>query len=357
MHAVRPHAPRLLLVSMYPLDRGRWGPTVRIAHLRDELAALTRLDVVSGYRGRRRLALVRYAASGRLRGLDGIYVESSTFLPAEADIAFLGLARGLGIPVLTYVRDAYQLFPDYAAQDGRRPLRRRIAAAAFRPALWALRRVSSRIAAPTDGLARAVLGERHGGLLLPPGAPPPVEVPRAEGAADLLFVGNAAHADHGVDRLVAAVRHVRAEGTPVGLTVVCRPGEEPPGEPPEWLRIERGDVAEIHALLPRIVATVIPRPRSAYNDLALPVKLMDYLSYGRPLIVTDCLEQARVVRDAEAGIVTGDDPLAIAAGIRQVLTAELPEIERWSRNGHAAARSASWAHRARAIVDALGVDA
>ena len=48
--------------------------------------------------------------SGRLRRLDGIYVEySSSFLPSETDIAFLGLARMLGIPVLTYVRDAYQL--------------------------------------------------------------------------------------------------------------------------------------------------------------------------------------------------------------------------------------------------------
>ncbi|MBW3613049.1 MAG: glycosyl transferase family 1, partial [Chloroflexi bacterium] len=66
---------------MYPLDRGSWGPTVRIGHLRDELTQLVRLDVVAGTRGERRVALARYAVSGRLRGLDGIYVESSSFLP------------------------------------------------------------------------------------------------------------------------------------------------------------------------------------------------------------------------------------------------------------------------------------
>ena len=86
---------------MYPLDQGSWGPTVRISHLRDELSRLVDLDVVAGYRGARRAALVGYAFGGRLRGLDGIYVETSTFLPSEADIAFLGLARALGIPVLS----------------------------------------------------------------------------------------------------------------------------------------------------------------------------------------------------------------------------------------------------------------
>ena len=52
-------------------------------------------------------------ALGTSIGRAGHDVESSSFLPAEADIAFLGLARAMGIPVLTYVRDAYQLFDDY----------------------------------------------------------------------------------------------------------------------------------------------------------------------------------------------------------------------------------------------------
>ena len=92
---------RLLLVSMYPLDAGLWGPTARITRLRDELARLVNLDVIDGYRAQRRPRLWRYALEGRMRGLDGIYVESSTFLPAESDLAFLGLSRALGIPVVT----------------------------------------------------------------------------------------------------------------------------------------------------------------------------------------------------------------------------------------------------------------
>ena len=338
---------------MYPLDQGRWGPTVRIASLRDELGRLAELDVLAGYRPARRLALARYAVSGRLRGLDGIYVESSTFLPAEADIAFLGLARALRVPVLTYVRDAYQLFADYGEA---RSLRGRIGAAAFRPAIRALRAVSSRMAFPTKGLAEAVLGAEADAVLLPPGAPPPADVPRAPDANRLLFVGDARLPAQGADRLIAAVGLVREAGAAAELTVVCRPGQEPPSPHPDWLRIERAEGAGIEALLGDVVATVIPRPKGPYNDLALPIKLFDYLAYGRPLLVTDCIEQARVVNQAGAGVVMGDEPEAMASAIRRVLAAGPDELAAWSAAAHDAARAASWEHRARRIVELLTED-
>jgi hypothetical protein len=338
----------LLLLSMYPLGERTSGPTARIGHVRDELARRVELDVISGYRPRRRARLARYAASGRLRGLDGIYVESSTFLPAEADIAFLGLARGLGIRVVTYIRDAYQLFPDEYPVDG---LRRRAGVVAFRPAVAALRAVSHLLAFPTQGLATAVLGPGAEHVLLPPGAPPPVSIARDPGADRLLLVGDARLPAHGADRLGMAVEMARAAGVAVGLDVVTRPGDEPPGPLPGWLRIHRGSGSEIHALLPGVIATVIPRPRSAYNDLALPVKLFEYLSYGRPLLVTDCVEQARVVADAGAGVVTADDPLAMADAIGQILHAGAAQLDEWSARALVAARAASWERRAARIVE------
>ena len=120
---------------MYPLDEGLLGPTVRITHLREELAAMVRLDVIAGYRQARRAQALGYAFSGRLRGIEGIYVEAASSLPAETDVAFLAMARMLGIPVLTYFRDAYQLFPEDYPTDS---LKRRLSRRAFRPAVQAL---------------------------------------------------------------------------------------------------------------------------------------------------------------------------------------------------------------------------
>ena len=341
---------RLLLVSMYPLDAGLWGPTVRIMQLRDELAKLVDLDIIDGYRAGRRPHLWRYALAGRQRGLDGIYVESSTFLPAESDVAFLGLSRALGIPVITYVRDAYQLFPEAYPRD---TLKRRLAAAAFRPALRAMDAVSSSLAFPTAGLARAVLGPDVNPVLLPPGAPPPVDVPRSPTARRILYVGDAVLPTQGWERLVSAVEIARRAGAEVELDVVSRPGQGPSQPHPSWLRVHRAEGKGIHALLGDVLATAIPRPRNRYNDLALPIKLFDYLSYGRPLLVTDCIEQASLVSGADAGIVTRDDPTAIADGIVRLASAPPEQIARWSSNAADAARAASWEDRARTIVNLL----
>ena len=348
------HRPRLLLLSMYPLDQGSWGATTRIRNMRDALASMVDLDVVSGYRPGRRAALIRYALSGRLRSLDGIYVENSTTLPAEMDIAFLALARSLGIPVLTYIRDAQQLFAEYYAADN---LRRRASRALFLPAMRALGAVSTRIAFPSAGLAGAVLRDPSRAALLPPGARPPVEIPASPDANQLLFVGGLNYPVQGADLLFVAVEIARGRGHPVELTCVSRPHEEPPRPHPTWLHIRRGGPDEIERLLPGVIASVTPRRRSPYNDLAVPIKVLEYLSYGRPLLVTDCEETAAIVRSAECGIVVRDTADELADGIAAVFEASVDRREQWGAAARAAARVNSWEHRARQVLTELGLAA
>ena len=334
---------------MYPLDEGVWGPVSRISNLRDELARLVDLDVIHGDRGRRRAALLRYAFSGRLRGLDGIYVENSSTLPSETDVAFLALARMLGIRVLTYVRDAQYMFDEYYDAS---TLRRRFARRLFLPAVAALRRVSSRVGYPSRGLARAAGDRSPDPLLLPPGSPPPADVPEEPDARSLLFVGGMRLPAHGLDLLEGSVAAVRAAGHDLRVICVSRPGEEPP-DPPSWMRIEHGSRAEIAALLPDVVLTVQPRRRTPYNDLAVPIKVMEYLSYGRPLVVTDCAEQASIVTDADCGIVVDDTVDAMAAGLTHVLEADRATRERWSANARDAAERHSWGRLAERIAGLL----
>ncbi len=335
---------------MYPLDQGLWGATARITHLRSALSELAELEVIAGHRAERRVPLVRFAWSGRLRGLDGIYVENSSTLPSETDIAFLALARALGIPVLTYVRDAQYLFDEYYVAT---TLKRRAAKALFLPAIRLLRRVSSRTAYPSRGLAAAVHDSLPEPLLLPPGSPAPVMVPRNDDAGTLLFVGGMRYAAHGLNLLIGSVERVRAAGHHLSVIVVSRPGEEPPEPRPAWMRVVHASGAGIHALLPEVIATIQPRLRSPYNDLAVPIKVMEYLSYGRPLVVTDCLEQARVVREADAGIVVQDTVDEMAAGLERLLRADAAELDRWSMNAVAAAERSSWTQRATQVVALL----
>jgi glycosyltransferase involved in cell wall biosynthesis len=344
------------MLSMYPLDRGLWGATTRITQLRDALARQAALEVLSGTRARRAGAIARYLAGGRLRGLAGIYVENATTLPGPADLLLLAIARALRIPILTYLRDAQQLFPEYYVATS---LKRRASRALFLPATRALIGVSTQVAFPSRGLAAALLGDERGerALLLPPGARL-AEAPAVDpGARNLLFVGGLRYPAHGGPILIEAMERARAQGTDLGLICVSRPGEAPPGPLPAWLRVVRAEGAEIDALLPEVLATITPRRKTPYNDLAVPIKVMEYLGYGRPLIVTDTVETAAIVRGADCGIVVPDTAEGLAAGIVALAQAAPDQLTRWAQAARAAAVANSWDSRASRILQLLGISA
>ena len=345
---------RLLLLSMYPLDTGTAsGPTVRITHLRDQLARRVRLEVVSGARWSRGWALIGYVAQSRLRGLSGVYVESSTALPGPIDLLVVALARLRRIPVLTYIRDAYQLFPEYYVADS---WKRRISRAAFRPSIWLLARASTNVAFPSCGLANAVLRSRvPSPILLPPGSPR-VDAPPVDPAArTLLYVGGLAHEAQGGTLLLKAVEIARSAGADIELICVTPSSDVPAGRHPSWLRYVKASGSEILDLLPEVLATVTPRRATPYNHLAVPIKVLEYLGYARPLIVTDCEETAAIVRGAGCGVVVPDTAAGLAAGISEVVSATPNQITDWGEAARRAALANSWDVRADRILELLGV--
>lgn len=336
---------------MYPLDRGLWGPTARITHIQAALADHVQLDSITGTRGARIRPLLRYLLTGRLRHLDGIYVESSTALPGPADLGFLALARLLGIRVITYVRDAYQLYPEYYVVAG---LRSRISRWAFRPVMRMLIGVSSRPAFPSRGLAAALVDDPSP-LLIPPGAHLGPPVPPGPEARAILYVGSLRQPVQGSTILLEGVARARERGVGVELICVIRPGEEPPAGLPSWVHVMRAEGDAIEALLPDVVATIIPRLVTAYNDLAVPIKLMDYLGYGRPLLVTPAKETADIVRNAGAGMVVEDTADGIAHGVTATMEAASEQRAAWASAARAAAEANSWDTRARMVLTALGL--
>lgn len=340
---------------MYELDEGRSGPTVRVGQVREALVRRVSLDVVSGTRAPRAWRLVRYALAGRLAGLDGIYVESSSSLPGPVDLLFLGLARARRIRVVTFIRDAYQLFPEYY---GVTSFRRRFSRAAFLPVFRAMARLSSITAFPSRGLARAVLGDTGraaAAALLPPGARLPKVPPLDPTARGILYVGNLEPSASGGDLLIEAVRRARERGHEVQLICVAPPGQGPRLPHPPWLELVRASGPGIERLLPRVLACIAPRPRTPYNDLAVPIKLFEYLGYRRPVITTDVVETAAIVTAAGCGLVVPATADGIADGIEALVRAPAPQLSKWAEAAGAAAASNSWEARASTILDLLGV--
>jgi glycosyltransferase involved in cell wall biosynthesis len=191
--------------------------------------------------------------------------------------------------------------------------------------------------------------------LLPPGARLP-EVPAVSAAArGILYVGAMANAASGGDLLVEALHRARERSQDLRLLCVAPPGQGPREPYPSWIEVIRASGTEIERLLPQVLATIVPRLHTPYNDLAVPIKVFEYLGYGRPLIVTDAVETAAIVRATGCGVVVPATAEGLAAGISEVASASPAVVARWGEAAREAAAANSWESRAGRVLELLHV--
>jgi glycosyltransferase involved in cell wall biosynthesis len=171
----------------------------------------------------------------------------------------------------------------------------------------------------------------------------PIELP-AEGELRVVYHGGLADR-FGVEGLVRAVALLRGRGEPVSLDVYGSDAEAArtlaaaaAKIAPEGVRIapRPTPVAEIPGRLERAHLGVVPTRRDDFTELLLPVKLLEYVHMGLPVIASRLPVIERYFGDdvllAEPG-----DPASIAAAIEGV-RAE-PELARL-RAGRASERLA-----------------
>ncbi len=71
--------------------------------------------------------------------------------------------------------------------------------------------------------------------------------------------------------------------------------------------------------LKRVRICVIPHLRSPYMDFIVPIKLFDYMAAARPVLATDCTEQAKVLQETGAGLTCATNSEAVAASLERLL--------------------------------------
>jgi glycosyltransferase involved in cell wall biosynthesis len=339
--------PRLIFYGMYDAARAGSAPRVRIQLLSTALARRARVTMVSGPRLARLAQGVRLVL-GDLRHFDGVYVETATSSAMPWDLWFLAAARASGVPVGIYFRDAYPVHRDLYPLPG---WRARLSDLGWRISVAAYRRLASVSFTPSRGLADSL--RLAGAVLLPPGTDPgtPELGPGSEPV--VAYVGALA-APVGFDRLVDAVRLVREELPEARLLAV---GSTPSGVAPalpDWVEVRQASRDELASLLAGVSVCAIPLPINRYTNMAWPLKLSDYLAFGKPIVATATDETAAVLDGSGAGIVVGDTPAAIAAGLLRVLRdPELAARLAAASRRLALAPGSTWDDRAALIVERL----
>jgi glycosyltransferase involved in cell wall biosynthesis len=348
---VTPAAGRGILVyGMYPLGRMDRAPEVRIAMMTEALGRQVHAERIAGGRLGRCRAWFGWAVRGGPRRVGAVYVENSTSSVMPTDLAFLALMRLLRKPVGIYFRDAYQLFRDVHPRTRKRQV---LTDWLWRATTPLLKGVASVPYSPSRGLATALKLKRP--VLLPPGTDP--SLPQlGEGDRDVVAAVVQIGPRSGFDTLLAAMELVRNRRPKARLIVGSKAVPTSTASLPGWVEVAPVNRNTLAELLKPARVCVLPLPINAYTNLAVAVRLLDFLGLGKPVVATDTDEARALIAASQAGIATPDTPEGLAEGILRVL-----EDDRLAARMAAAARSyarspeATWDTRARTVLTSLGI--
>ena len=95
-------------------------------------------------------------------------------------------------------------------------------------------------------------------------------------------------------------------------------------ELPEWIEVYHiGDGEQLNELYNQSDFAFVPILKSSYNDLALPIKLFEYISRLLPVIVTNCDAMSKFLQSSDIGLISDDNVDDYANALNTMLTDEL----------------------------------
>ena len=168
-------------------------------------------------------------------------------------------------------------------------------------------------------IGRGVPAERI--LVIPVGAEPQAERWRLRGAPrQLLYVGSAM-AWQGLPTLIGAMRILLGRSPQIGLSVVGPSAAELAGLalPANVRVLGRVPHAEIGRVYLEHDLCVLPRPRSPLTEIVMPMKILEAMAFGMPILATD-LEAIRWATGPDGAFLQREGgPEALAAAIEAAL--------------------------------------
>ncbi|KYD34931.1 hypothetical protein B4114_2695 [Geobacillus stearothermophilus] len=231
--------------------------------------------------------------------------------------------KGRNVPIGVFYRDVYWKFPDLY------PLRGWKKAAMQMMYRWEERfyeRYCDVIFLPSLEMGTYVAIRRPMVDLPPGGKQKPFQrFGTAKQPLNAIYVGGINNADYGLLLLLEAIRLANRRKPLVSLTVVCRKDEyerQPLAVKEELaalqVRVEHVSGEALDRLYAEMDFAFIPRRRSEYNDFSVPVKLVDYLSSGLPIVATACSAQKRLIEADGYGVICDDNPSSMAEAIAKM---------------------------------------
>jgi glycosyltransferase involved in cell wall biosynthesis len=145
-----------------------------------------------------------------------------------------------------------------------------------------------------------------------------------DGIKTVIYVGGI-NRRYGLEVLLQALDLANRKVS-LDLELVCRQDEFTQERPTfanydgaEWLHPHHLTGKDLEQVYRRSAIAVIPLLKNTYNDLAMPVKLFEYLSYGLPIVSTNCTEMANFISRNRVGLIAEDNASSLADRLLQLV--------------------------------------
>lgn len=146
---------------------------------------------------------------------------------------------------------------------------------------------------------------------LPPGAEEKIYIDKDNFSNKSLIYVGAVGGNNGVDLLLQAFDSINSNEKLVNLTLIVREVNEDIKKylDKEWLKVATGvsGIDMLSKYYEEASYAVIPRKIDLYMDFAVPIKLYEYISFGIPIISTNCKEIAKILKGNNLGLVAEDN--------------------------------------------------
>lgn len=278
------------------------------------------VDLIAGT-PKERIAKYKEVLSAR-KNYSFCYAEASTYpLNPPYDYRILLGIRRMGVPIGIYYRDAYWKFKNYFHFKG---LKRMELLFRYQLDLFLFSKIAAYMFFPTKTLA-SYFKLRIPKIILPPAGEQCFVKREYKKPLRAVYVGGIKY-NFGLELMLKALELVNRSRVQFILEIICRKNEL--DEMPKhiqtmikapWIKISHISGDNLKNVYARCHVALIPRIKDVYNDLALPVKLFEYLSFSLPIIATNCKEMAEIIEANECGIVCKDDAQSFANALNLLI--------------------------------------
>jgi glycosyltransferase involved in cell wall biosynthesis len=286
-----------------------------------------------------------------IRSLDGMYIEALASPLLLPDYWFMELVKNSDVPIFPFIRDLYWQYPGTLRET-------RWVKAWFNRCKdemqWYLKNANGMLFPSSDMAETVSFSNKY--VLPPAGDPSRCLNPQLPRKKIVTFVGGVSP-KMGVDILARAMEIVIREHPDAHCNIV---GNGDIDIVNQWCKkpyishLPDRTYFDIPKILTDSNLTVIPHPNIPHNDFAIPVKLFDYMSSGRPVVATNCPSMAQFIEREQIGVVTEDNPESLAEGI--IYLFDNPDLaQKYAGNALNSVKTRhSWRNRAKSLLNIMG---